>query len=103
MELADRALDNRLNREVHGVRGVVLLRRGRRDEAEDELQRAVVATRAMGYRLAEGRSLHLAGVFHAEAGEVAVARMRFEAALGLFNEIGAHGYTGRTERALAAL
>jgi hypothetical protein len=96
-------LEYPLNAEGRALRGLVLGRRGRREEAASEIALAVEETRAIKYRLAEGRSLHFAGVFHAEGGEMVPARARFGEALGVFGGIGARGYVQRTERALAGL
>ncbi|HKS71030.1 MAG TPA: tetratricopeptide repeat protein, partial [Ktedonobacterales bacterium] len=85
------------------VRGIVLARQDRREEALRSLDEAVALARDTTYPCAEARALYEQGRVHAEAGEEQAARQRFEAALAQFRRLGAQPNVERTTRALAAL
>ncbi|HEX6800185.1 MAG TPA: tetratricopeptide repeat protein, partial [Ktedonobacterales bacterium] len=85
------------------VRGIVLARQDRREEALRSLDEAVAAAWEMGCPFAEARALDEQGRVHAGGGEEPAARERFEAALAIFRRLSAWTDVERATRALAAM
>lgn len=59
--------------------------------------------RGMPYPYAEARLLQAQGLLHAAKGEPEPAQARLAEALAIFQRLGAHADTARTEQALNAL
>lgn len=85
------------------VQALVAMREGRWAEAEQSLEEGLVLTRCMHYPYAEARLLHVYGEMHAVNGLPAHARERLEAALAVFERLGARKDAERARQALANL
>jgi len=70
---------------------------------EDSLEEGLALARAKPYPYAEGRLLQLYSRLHTERGEFAVARERLEAALILFQRLGARQDASWTAQLLTTL
>jgi tetratricopeptide (TPR) repeat protein len=81
------------------VRALLSARRGRLDEAEAELNRAVEHARRIGYRREEGLALTVLGRLLAQRGDAASASQWFAQALAVFRDMGAQAYVDQVERA----
>jgi tetratricopeptide (TPR) repeat protein len=67
------------------------------------LEEGLELARRLPYPYAEARFLHLYGELHLKKGEVEAARVRLQAALAIFQRLGARPGIAQSERALAAL
>jgi tetratricopeptide (TPR) repeat protein len=85
------------------VQALIALRQEQRGEAARSLEEGVALVRSMPYPYAEARLLHVYGRLHTLKGEPEVARKRLEAALAIFQRLGARTDAGRTEQAIADL
>jgi hypothetical protein len=63
----------------------------------------VALARSMPYPYAEGRLLHVYGELHVAKGEPVPARERLEAALALFQRLGARKDVERVEQVIAVI
>ena len=85
------------------VRGMVLTRQGRWEEAQRSFEEALAVARAMPLPRDEAHALYEYGRMDALQGRTEQERERLQAALALFQQLGAHLDAQRTEQALAAL
>lgn len=87
------------------LHGVVLRLQGqdKREAAQRSFDEAVTLARSMQYPYAEGRALYEQGCLHSSAREWQAARERLQAALAIFQQLGARPDAERVERALAEL
>ena len=85
------------------VQAMVLIRQGRWAEAVQALEEGLVLARSMPYPYAEARLLHVYGEMHVLTGEPEPARERLEAALAIFQRLGARKDAERVEQAIADL
>jgi transposase len=85
------------------VQALIALRQERWDEAAHSLQEGLTLARGLPYPYAEARFLDLYGKRHVQKGEAGAARERLEAALAIFQRLGARPGIAQTERTLAAL
>jgi tetratricopeptide (TPR) repeat protein len=99
-----RADNNRLDL-VHALRvqAMIAIRQERWEEAERSLEEGVALARTMRYPYAEGRLLHVYGELHVAKGQPVPARERLEAALAIFQRLGARKDAERVAQAVAAL
>ncbi|MGH2409891.1 MAG: hypothetical protein ACRDGS_05910, partial [Chloroflexota bacterium] len=81
----------------------ISLRRRRWDEAEQAADEGLALARAMPYPYAEAHLLHANGSLLAEQGQSGPGRERIEAALAIFQRLGAWKDVERLEREIAAL
>jgi tetratricopeptide (TPR) repeat protein len=72
-------------------------------EAERSLEEGLVLAQSMPYPYMEGRLLHVYGEMHAQKGEAEPARERLEAALAIFQRLGACNDVERVEQTLSTL
>ena len=84
------------------VQARVALRQERWAEARHAPEEALALARSMPYPYGEARLLHVYGAMHAQKGEQEPARQRLEAAVAIFQRLGACKDAERTERALTA-
>jgi hypothetical protein len=99
-----RAQDNKLALvDALRVAAMVALHQERWAEAESALEEGLDLARAMPHPYAEARLLHLSGDLHGQQGETALARERLEAALAIFQRLGARQDLERVERAIEEL
>lgn len=82
---------------------MVALRQQYWEEATTALEEGVALARSMPYPYAEGRLLHVYGQMHIQKGEPALARERLEAALAIFQRLGARKDIEQVEQAIADL
>ena len=85
--------------ELSRVRGMVLARQRRWDEAERAFEEAVSVARSVPYPYAEARSLYEWGSMR--AGRPETERGRLEEAAGIFRRLGARPYLELAQKALA--
>jgi tetratricopeptide (TPR) repeat protein len=85
------------------VQAMALTRQERWAAAEHALEEGLALARSMPYPYAEARLLHVYGQMHARKGEPEPARVRLEAALAIFERLGARKDTERVEQAIADL
>jgi tetratricopeptide (TPR) repeat protein/transcriptional regulator with XRE-family HTH domain len=99
-----RADDDRLGLvDALRVQAMVLSRCGLHGEAVASLEEGLALARAMPHPYAEARLLHLYGQLLAKRQEPAPARERLEAALAIFQRLGARGDVRRVEQDLRKL
>jgi transposase len=85
------------------VRTMVATRRGAWAAAAQDIQRGVVLAQAMPYPYAEGRLLSVSGEMRAAIGDPERARECLDAALGIFQRLGARADAERTAQMLSRL
>ena len=85
------------------VQAMVLARQECWTEAEHALEEGLALARSMPYPYAEGRLLHVYGQMHAQKGETKLAQQRLDAALALFQQLGARADAARVEQAITDL
>jgi tetratricopeptide (TPR) repeat protein/transcriptional regulator with XRE-family HTH domain len=87
------------------VQAMVLVHKGHWAAAADALAEGLALAQAPGfpYPFFEARFLHVRGQLHLNRGEPAAARERLEAALAIFQRLGAHPFVAQVEQDLAAL
>jgi Tfp pilus assembly protein PilF len=85
------------------VRAMVASRQERWAEAEHSIEEGLALALRLRSLYGEGRFLHLYGVLLAQKGEPRPARERLEAALAIFQQLGARKDAERTEHAIARL
>ena len=71
------------------VQAMVAIRQERWDNAEGSLEEGVALARSMPYPYTEARLLQVCGQMHVQRGEPGPARERLEAALAIFQRLGA--------------
>jgi tetratricopeptide (TPR) repeat protein/transcriptional regulator with XRE-family HTH domain len=99
-----RAQNDRLNLvDALRVQAMVASRQERWTEAVQALEEGIALAHAIPYPYAEGRLLHLYGTLHARKGEPELARERLEAALAIFQRLGARKDIELAEQTLAVL
>lgn len=97
-----RAQGNRLALvELLRVRGMVLARLRRADEAEGVFQEAVSVARSLRYPYAEARSLYEWGLMHAGRSETKQGRDRLEEAARIFRKLESRPYLELARKAMA--
>jgi tetratricopeptide (TPR) repeat protein len=84
------------------VRAMVALRRGEPEEAARSLDEGLTLARCMPYPYAEARLLQVYGREQTQPGNRSSGRERLEAALAIFQRLGARKDVERTEQWLAA-
>jgi hypothetical protein len=82
------------------VQAMVAMQQERWDEATSALEEGLELARAMPYPYAEGRSLHRYGELHLQRGEPGSAQERLEAALAIFQRLGARKDAERVAQAI---
>jgi tetratricopeptide (TPR) repeat protein len=85
------------------VQAIVASRQGRWAEAVAVLEEGLALTRSLSYPYAEGRLLHLYGATHVQKGEPEPARAWLEAALAIFQRLGARKDLEWTAQLLSVL
>jgi tetratricopeptide (TPR) repeat protein len=85
------------------VQAMVAMRLGQWDEAERAVEEGLSLARSMAYPYAEARLLHLAGQLRAHLEQPEAAREQLEAALAIFQRLGARKDVERIESLVAAL
>ncbi len=85
------------------VRAMVATRLARRDDAALVLEEGLSLARRTPYPYAEGRLLSVYGQLHLDAGEARLARECLEAALTIFERLGARGDIERTRETLVSV
>jgi tetratricopeptide (TPR) repeat protein len=85
------------------VQGLILSKQRQWQEAEKTLTEATALARSMPYPFGEASALYEWGRLDAARGEPQLARKHLEAALAIFQRLGARPYVERTERALQEL
>jgi tetratricopeptide (TPR) repeat protein len=85
------------------VQAMIALRQERWGDAACSLEEGLALARCMPYPYAEARLLQVDGLLHAQKGEPEAARERLEAALAIFQRLGARKDAERTEQAITAL
>lgn len=85
------------------IRGKLLVRQERWDEAERVLEQTVSMARDIPYPYMEASALHDLGAMHARQGEREAARTHLEAALAIFGRLGAGKDVERSRHILAQL
>ncbi len=85
------------------ARGMVATRQGQWDEAAQALQEGLDLAHDISYPYAEARTLETYGAMRLAQGETDMARTRLEAALAIFDRLGACKDTKRVEQAIAGL
>jgi tetratricopeptide (TPR) repeat protein len=88
--------------ELLRVRGMVLARRGRWDEAEHAFEEAVSVARSVRYLYAEARSLRV-GSDACKHARPAKGSGRLEEAAEIFLGLGSHPYSDLAQKAMAGL
>jgi tetratricopeptide (TPR) repeat protein len=89
--------------ELLRVRGMVLTRRGRWDEAGRAFEEAVSVARSIHYLYAEARSLYEWGLMQVNMPDPRKARGRLEEAAEIFLRLGSHPYSDLAQKAMAGL
>src|SRR5205823_771836 len=82
---------------------LIALRQQHWAAAGRSLEEGVALARRMPHPYAEARLLHMYGRLHIQKGEPEAAREQLEAALAIFQRLGARADVARTEQALATL
>ncbi len=85
------------------ARGMVAARQEQWDEAAQALEEGLDLTHDISYPYAEARTLETYGAMRLAQGEIGAARTRLEAALAIFDRLGARGDAARVEQAIADL
>jgi tetratricopeptide (TPR) repeat protein len=85
------------------VQGMVATRREQWEEAADSFGEAASMARIMPYPYAEARALYQYGLMHIHHAKPKPAQEQLEAALAIFQRLGARPYVKRTEQALGGL
>jgi tetratricopeptide (TPR) repeat protein len=85
------------------VQGLVAIRQRRWAEAQGSLEEGLALARSLPYPHGEGRLLQACGALAAEWGDCAEARAQLEAALAIFQRLGAWPDAERVEREIARL
>jgi class 3 adenylate cyclase/tetratricopeptide (TPR) repeat protein len=85
------------------IKGMVLIRQGRHEDAERALDEGLKLAGSLPYPYAEARILHQLGLLEQRRGEHRQARQHLEEALAIFQRLGARKDRLRTEEALAEL
>ncbi len=85
------------------VQALIALRQGDLHTAEQALEEGLTLARAMPYPHGEGRLLAVYGRLHLARGAVTSARERLQAALAIFQRLGARKDVEQTEQLLAPL
>jgi tetratricopeptide (TPR) repeat protein len=85
------------------VQALIALRQERWDEAIVALEEGLALARDMPYPHAEARLLHVYGEMHVQKGERGPARERLEAALAIFQRLGARKDAERVAQAIGDL
>jgi tetratricopeptide (TPR) repeat protein len=85
------------------VQALVALRQGREPDAALSLEEGLALARGMRYPYAEARLLHVYGHLHTQKREPEAARERLQAALALFQHLGAGWDIQQTQQAITAL
>ena len=85
------------------VQARVAIRQERREEAHRSLEEGLALARSMPYPYAEARLLRVYGEIHLQKGEPGPARERLEAALAIFQRLGACKDIERVAQAIADL
>ena len=85
------------------ARGMVAARQEQWDKAAQALQEGLDLAHDISYPYAEARTLETYGELHRVQGETDMARTRLEAALAIFDRLGARGDAKRVEQAIAGL
>jgi predicted ATPase len=85
------------------VQAMVAIRQHQWDAAAQALAEGLELARAMPYSYAEGRLLRLYGEMHITRGESELAHERLEAALAIFERLGARADAGKAELTLSGL
>jgi tetratricopeptide (TPR) repeat protein len=85
------------------VRAMIALRQEHWRVAQQALEEGLALAQSMPYPYAAGRLLHVYGELHGQKGEPGPARERLEAALAIFQRLGARKDAERVEQALATL
>jgi tetratricopeptide (TPR) repeat protein len=83
------------------VRGMVLVRRHRRDEAERAFEEAVSVARSSRYPYAEARTLYEWGLMHVGGPDPERGRDRLEEAAEIFRELGSRPYSDLAQKAMS--
>ena len=89
--------------ELLRVRGMVLARRGRWDEAERAFEEAASVARSVHYLYAEARSLYEWGLMQVNIPDPRKARGRLEEAAEIFLRLGSRPYSDLAQKAMAGL
>jgi tetratricopeptide (TPR) repeat protein len=84
------------------VQAMVAARQEQWEEAECALEEGIGLARSMPYPYAEARLLHLSGRLHTQAGKPETAQERLEAALAIFQRLGARKDVEQVEWNLGA-
>jgi tetratricopeptide (TPR) repeat protein len=85
------------------VQALVLTRQQSWAEAERAVEEGLMLAREMPYPYVEARLLHVYGMLQIQRGELGPARGCLEAALAIFQQLGARKDSERTEQAIAQL
>ena len=85
------------------VQAMVATRQESWMEAERIMKEGLALAHTLRYAYGEGRFLHVYGLMLARKGEPVPARERLEAALAIFQRLGARKDAERTEQAIADL
>ena len=91
--------------DVLHLQAMVLVRQGHWAAATDALAEGLALAQAPSFRYPffEACFLHIWGQMHLNRGEPAAARERLEAALAIFQRLGARPFVARVEQDLATL
>jgi hypothetical protein len=85
------------------IQAYITISRRQWEEAEQALDEGLVLARTMSYPYAEARFLQAQGSLLAEQGQLRLGREQWEAALAIFQRLGARKDAERLEREIAAL
>ena len=85
------------------ARGMVAARQERWDEAAQSFEEGLAVARAMPYPYAEARTLETYGTMRLAQGDTEMARTWLDAALAIFDRLGARKDAARVEQAIAGL
>jgi tetratricopeptide (TPR) repeat protein len=89
--------------EAQRVQATVAIRQGRWEEAERALEEGLTLARSMPCPYAEARLLHVDGRMHLQRGESGPARAPLDAALAIFQRLGARKDAERADGTLTTL
>jgi predicted ATPase len=89
--------------DAYRVQAMIAIKQERWPDAETALEAGLTLTRSMPYPHAEAKALYIYGQLHRAKGEAALAREKYQAALGICNRLGEGLYRPHIERALATL
>ena len=85
------------------VQGLAAIRERHWQQAAQALEEGLTLAQPMPYPYGEARLLYVYGMLHRERGETTQAYVRLEAALGIFERLGARPEAERTAQLLATL